>query len=176
MKVTVAIGLAGVVLLAPLVSASAGSRPSEPAPAMAAVAGGDIVTSIRQMGLNPIGEPVRRGPYYVLHAYDPRGIEMRVVADADFGDILSVVPARALNAVYAPQYERVPRIIHIPPRGETEHGAPPVERAVPQPGKRGDAAPGAPRRAVMSAPPPPAERSLAPPQSAPRADTPKTTP
>ena len=54
---------------------------------------------MRAHGLAPISEPVRRGPYYVLHANDPRGIEVRVVVDAQFGDILSVAPARPLATV-----------------------------------------------------------------------------
>ena len=121
---------AGAILAGMLVSAVAGSRavepaPAEPAPAVAMLAGADILASLRQMGLNPIGEPVLRGPYYVMHAYDPRGIEMRVVVDAQFGDVLSVSPARPLNTVYAPQYERAPRIIHVPPRDEHEGNAAP---------------------------------------------------
>jgi hypothetical protein len=60
---------------------------------------------------------VRRWPYYVLHAYDPRGIEVRVVVDAQFGDILSVAPARPFATAYAPRYERGARIIHVPQTG-----------------------------------------------------------
>ena len=70
-----------------------------------------ILTTLRSMGLNPIGEPVRRGPYFVMHAYDRRGVELRVVADAQFGDILSVAPV--LNSA-ARRYQRGPRIIHVP--------------------------------------------------------------
>ncbi|HVZ51071.1 MAG TPA: hypothetical protein VG986_03835 [Pseudolabrys sp.] len=119
---------AGALLAGMLAWAAAGSRtvepaPAAPAPAVAMLAGADILASLRQIGLNPIGEPVLRGPYYVMHAYDPRGIEMRVVVDAQFGDVLSVSPARPLNTVYAPQYERAPRIIHVPPRTGPDSGA-----------------------------------------------------
>jgi len=72
------------------------------------------------MGLDPISQPARRGTYYILHAYDPSGIEVRVVADAQFGDVLSVVPARTLNNFYAPHYQRGPRIIHVPQAGAND--------------------------------------------------------
>ena len=78
----------------------------------------EVVTTVRSMGLNPISEPVRRGPYYVLQAYDARGREVRVVADARFGDILSIAPFRAPNAAYAQNYERGAKIIHVPQPGE----------------------------------------------------------
>jgi len=87
----------------------------------------DIVTSVRAMGLNPTSKPRRRGQYYVLHAYDPDGNEMRVVADAQFGDILSIVPANAIADVHAPRYENGPRIIHVPQDGEPRAGVRPGE-------------------------------------------------
>jgi hypothetical protein len=74
----------------------------------------EIVTTVRSMGLRPEDEPVRRGSYYVLHATDQRGTALRVVADAKFGDILSVAPAQSTAT---PQYQRGPRIIHVPQAG-----------------------------------------------------------
>lgn len=74
----------------------------------------DIITTVRGLGMNPTSKPERRGPYYVLHAYDPSGNEMRVVADARFGDVLSIVPVNALADIYAPRYDNGPRIIHVP--------------------------------------------------------------
>ena len=143
----------------------------------------EIITTVRAHGLAPIGELALRWPYYVLHAYDPRGIEVRVVIDAQFGDILSVAPARPLATAYTPRYERGARIIHVPQAGErdepaatnddaAEEVAPPAppapRRVTPQPKPRSDAAPVSkrrsealpppgPRRNVLSAPPPPAE-------------------
>ena len=184
------IGWAGAALAATLLFAGAGSHAVEPTPIAVVLPSGDILANLRQMGLNPIGEPVLRGPYYVMHAYDPRGIEMRVVADAQFGDILSVLPARPLNAVFAPQYERGPRIIHVPPRGEhgddatsdapappaatDDHGqfAPEQPKAKPKPRKRAEAPPPASHRTVLSAPPPPADMSLTPIRPTPRFRTP----
>ena len=101
-------------MAATLTFVTAGSFKHEQATAADALPAYEIVTTVRAMGLNPISDPVRRGPYYVLHAYDPSGIEVRVVADAQFGDILYIAPARALNTAYAPRYQRGPRIIHIP--------------------------------------------------------------
>lgn len=177
MRIALTIVAAGMLFAATLAFADAAPgaaepAPAEPAPVARALSGSDILANLRQIGLNPIGEPVLRGPYYVMHAFDPRGIEMRVVVDARFGDILSVLPARPLNAVYAPQYERAPRIIHVPPRGE--HGGDAVQDeplppasvdddenpAVPQrpeqkemPKSRKGAQAPVPRRAVLGAPP-----------------------
>jgi hypothetical protein len=108
------IGVVGAALAATLTLVTAGSFKREQVTAANVLPAYEIVTAVRAMGLNPISDAVRRGPYYVLHAYDPRGVEVRVVADAQFGDILSIAPARALNTAYAPRYERGPRIIHVP--------------------------------------------------------------
>lgn len=120
MKKALTIGLAGVALVVTLSLVAADSFKREQTIATDVLPANEILTTVRSMGLDPIGEPLRRGPYYVLHAYDPRGVEVRVVADAQLGDILSVTPARALNDAYAPSYERGPRIIHIPQRGERD--------------------------------------------------------
>jgi hypothetical protein len=80
----------------------------------------EIATTVRSMGLRPDDEPVRRGPYYVLHATDQRGTALRVVADAKFGDILSVMPAQ--NGA-TPQYQRGPHIIHVPQSGARDERA-----------------------------------------------------
>ena len=72
----------------------------------------DILTSVRLLGLVPTTRAIRHGPYYVLHAVDPRGTELRVVADAALGDIVSVTP------IFAPRFDAGPRIIHVPQPGE----------------------------------------------------------
>ncbi len=189
MKKALTIILAWGSLIFMLSFVAAGSWKREPVTEADALPAYEILTTVRQMGLNPIHEPVRRGPYYVLHAYDPRGIEVRVVADAQFGDILSVLPAQAVNSAYAPAYQRGPRIIQVPqPRDdrasvndrdqpaassdddEEPVAAPPLRRSAPLPQRRSAAPeprrnkkisdaplPSEPRRAVLSAPPPPAE-------------------
>ncbi|HLA21659.1 MAG TPA: hypothetical protein VJZ74_09380 [Pseudolabrys sp.] len=177
MKMALTIAVAGAALAATLSLVLAGTSEREPATEAAALPAHDIVATVRAMRLVPLGEPARRGPYYILHAYDPRGLEVRVVADAQLGSILSVAPTRTLNAVYTPRYERGPRIIHVP-QGETDADrtgvnerdepaaanddaakavAPPVQRrATPRPRPRGDAARVPQRRSV--APPPPGPR------------------
>jgi len=69
----------------------------------------EINTIVRSMGLDPLTHPQRRGPYYVLDAVDPRGFEVRVVADARIGAVISVTPAAPAR------YNANPRIIHVPP-------------------------------------------------------------
>jgi hypothetical protein len=81
----------------------------------------DILSIVRYMGYQPTTQVVRRGPYYVVHAYDPGGVEMRVIADAQFGDILSVEPALVLDQIYPPHYNRGPLIIHIPQDTHHQH-------------------------------------------------------
>ena len=73
----------------------------------------DILMSVLAVGLAPNSEPVLRGPYYVLHAINPWGAEVRVVADAQFGDILSVLPAYSWRTDDA-RFGGVARIIHVP--------------------------------------------------------------
>lgn len=178
MKKALTIALAGVALAATLTFVAARSRQPEPVAAADALPAYEILTRVREMGLDPIGQPVRRGPYYVLHAYDPRGVELRVVADAQLGDVLSAAPARSVNAAYAPQYDRGPRIIKVPQPGdrhdqasvpdsymdddEDDDGAavapPPRQRSKPRPQKRSDAPAAEPRRKPYNAAPPPVER------------------
>ena len=83
----------------------------------------EIVTTVRGMGLNPLTQPERRGSYYVLHAADAYGVEMRVVADAKLGDIVSIAPAQALANAYAMSYGAGPRIIHVPQNYESRVSA-----------------------------------------------------
>jgi hypothetical protein len=73
----------------------------------------EILNRVREAGLGPTMQPIRRGPYYVLHALDPSGIETRVVGDAQLGDILSVKPVRPWIDFYVHDYVRVPHIIYV---------------------------------------------------------------
>lgn len=160
MKKAPTIGMAAAALTAALslVTAASAQQPDTIA-AADAYPPYEIVTAVRAMGLDPIRQPVRRGPYYVLHAYDPRGVEMRIVADAQFGDIVSVEPTRALETSYTPSYTRGPRIIQVPQPGDRasidRRGEPDVDHDDDE-----DAAPQPPRRIV----PKPKQRSDAPPE------------
>jgi hypothetical protein len=128
LKKLLTIGLAGVAVVATLTIAAAHDilPPDE------------ILATLRSMGLGPTGVLRRRGPYYVLHAYDARGLEVRVVADAQFGDILSVTPAREFVDFYVPTYIRGPRIIHVPLRDATDDDE---DTTQPRPKHRSDATP-----------------------------------
>ena len=142
----------------------------------------EILNSVRALGFKPTTQALRRGPYYVMHAIDPRGIEVRLVADAQLGDIVSVAP------VLAPRFNGGPRIIHVPQRGErsdansTYEGdensatdgndddadvAPPPRRpAVRRPSQRMEAPPA--RASTDPAPPPrakPEPKPLGPPRN-----------
>jgi hypothetical protein len=165
-KKALTVSLAGVALAATMSLVGADSFKRGQPNATDALPANDILTTVRSMGLDPTTEPLRRGPYYVLHAYDPRGIEVRIVANAQLGDILSVTPAHVLNNAYAPSYERGPRIIHVPQRGERDERASindrdepvtpfPRHRTTPRWPLRGDAPspPPGPRRNVQSAAP-----------------------
>jgi hypothetical protein len=85
----------------------------------------EILNAVRSLGYRPTTQALRRGPYYVLHAIDPRGIEMRVVADAQLGDIVAITPR------VAPRYDGGPRIIHVPqPDDRSDRGTPYDDEAV----------------------------------------------
>lgn len=146
---------------ASLVTAGPNRRGTEALPASV------ILTNVRLMGLYPTSSPRRRGPYYVMHAVDPRGTALRVVADAELGDIVSLTP------VFAPRFDAGPRIIHVPQPGERtgvgdrdeaalpdeaieQYAPPPRRRAISRPVHRSEprpAPPPRPRRNVLSLPP-----------------------
>jgi len=101
-------GLALVVLGAAAGSALAGSH------GPAVLSPYDVLDRVREAGLGPTTlQPIRRGPYYVLHAIDPSGTEMRVVADAQLGDILSVRPARPWVDYYVKRTVRGAHVIQV---------------------------------------------------------------
>lgn len=160
---------------APITLYAAGSHYFEPTTEADAMPAYEILTRVRALALDPIGQPLRRGPYYILHAYDRRGVEMRVVADAHFGDVISVTPA-SLVTPQGPGTVGGARIIHVPGPDEEKASLEPsddpdAEEAVPdeptpparpalRPRAHKKPAPRreqAVRRPFTSAPPPPAE-------------------
>ena len=72
-----------------------------------------IAAGVRAAGLDPAGAPRLRGRYYVLKAIDRRGVDMRVLADAQDGSILSILPARQSRGGRL-AYNGIARIIHVP--------------------------------------------------------------
>jgi hypothetical protein len=87
----------------------------------------EILGIVRDGGFDPLGQPLRRGPNYVLHAVDEDDHEVRMVINARTGQILSVTPSatamRLPPAGSIGPYERMaPR--YVPPGAY--RGAPPV--------------------------------------------------
>ncbi len=77
----------------------------------------EIMSIVRSTGLAPLTRPMRRGPYYVLVAVDRVGRQMRVVVDAQLGDIVNMRPAMAA-ASYGPEVGRpngLPGAATVPP-------------------------------------------------------------
>ncbi len=87
----------------------------------------EILTMVRSTGFDPIGQPVRRGPNYVLRAVDDTDREVNLVINARTGDILSVTPiqtaSRMLPGVSMGPYERMPPG-YVPPGGRGGHSLP----------------------------------------------------
>ena len=110
MKKSLTIGLAAMMLAATVSYAAAGTYQHEPGSSARLLPAYEILTTVRALGFNPTTPALRRGPYYVLHAYDQYGIKMRVVADAQLGDIVAIRP------VFVTRYDAGPRIIHVPQR------------------------------------------------------------
>jgi len=164
---TIVLAWASLVLMLSFVAA--GSFKSEPVTEADALPAYEIVTTVRSMGLRPSDEPVRRGPYYVLHATDARGTTLRVVADAQFGDILSVAPTQ--NAA-TPSYQRGPHIIHVPQAGtrdeRTNTQASVSDRDVPDATENDDEEEAAPPPRRRVAPVPQRQDNSAPHPRAPR--------
>lgn len=154
MKRALTIGLAGAGLAATLTLVGAASTKRAPAVAAEPAPARQVINATRAIGLSPLGEPVRRGTFYVLHAMDARGAEQRVVVDAEFGDILAITPLRGITAAaYAPPAVQRggPRIIQVSPPAETIAFEPRSRAAVADIEEEIDEA--QPRRAVPRFPP-----------------------
>jgi hypothetical protein len=87
----------------------------------------EIMSIVRSTGLAPLTRPMRRGPYYVLVAVDRVGRQMRVVVDAQLGDIVNLRPALAADS-YGPEMGRpggLPAVAAAPPDTATAYGSHP---------------------------------------------------
>jgi hypothetical protein len=92
----------------------------------------EILTILRSSGLDPLGQPMRRGPNYMLRAIDDRDREVSVVVSARSGEVLSVTPVQTASRMPPPRggytfgpYERMPPG-YMPPGGY-RGGAPTVD-------------------------------------------------
>ncbi len=131
----------------------------EPVAAAELLPPAEIVTSLRELGLAPTMQPIRRGAYYVLHAISADGIELRVVADAQLGDILSIEVARPLIA-YTPYYVRAPHVIHV-----NEDGTEEIDSRTGDDAPKGREQDVQPQKLIVPAPPavaPPRDAKLSP--------------
>jgi hypothetical protein len=161
MRTALTIGLGAGLLAATLSLVAARSQPPQPVAPADLRPLDEILVTASQMGLVPAGKPLRRGLYYVFHAYDGRGAEVRVVVDAQLGDVLSVVPAGPI-ALVSPK-DRPPRIIHVPQPGESNASVP--DRDEPEADSDADEVDAAPPRRVL-----PKARSYQETPAAPRRD------
>ncbi len=82
----------------------------------------EILTLVHLAKLEPIGQPVRSGPNYVVRATDRSDREVRVVITAESGDIVSVTPAATAS--------RTPPASAPPASGRA---SPPISAAQPNP-------------------------------------------
>jgi hypothetical protein len=106
----------------------------------------DVFDIIEAMGLDPMGQPMRSGPFYVQRATDDFGRVLRVTVDARRSQVVAIEPAGA------PGY-RAPYAAHGRPYGR---GPYPMYGALPDDDEM------APTGSIM-APPGQAPRAVAPP-------------
>jgi hypothetical protein len=111
----------------------------------------EIITIIQSTGFDPIGQPIRRGPNYVLRAIDEYDREVNLVVSARSGEVLSVKPIATASRMPPPRDGAT-----IGPYGQTPPGY------IPPPGSRG----------VYSAGPPIIDEDDEPPVYAPRPPAP----
>lgn len=87
------------------------------------LAGHEILSRVRSDGFDPVGQPVRRGPRYEVAAVDPYELDVRLVVDAQTGQILAVrhdpelaEPPLAGPAYAQWQFRRARESRPVPPR------------------------------------------------------------
>src|SRR5438094_1087133 len=64
-----------------------------------------VFQMVRQMGLEPVGPPVRNGSVYVQRAADYYGRPLRVVVDATRAQVVSVEAIGGRPALHSDPYE-----------------------------------------------------------------------
>jgi hypothetical protein len=158
-----------------------------------------VFQMVRQMGLEPVGRPVRNGPVYVQRAADYYGRPLRIMVDASRGQVVSVeaiggrpaIQGGAYASTGAPYWRRPYGPYGMVPYDDDDYGPPGSVMAPygqpPQPGLP----PAKPKSAAVTPAHPPAPRkrpSTAPqhavgsvepiqtPQAAPATSTPPAAP
>jgi hypothetical protein len=133
----------------------------------------EILTIVRSTGFDPIGQPMRRGPNYVLRAIDDNDREVNLLISARSGAVLSATPIQTASRMPPSvppggsmgEWQRMPPG-YIPPTGYRA-GAPIIvdevdEDAAPPPRVYGGRPPAAP----LVAPPSPRASNPPPPRAA----------
>lgn len=90
----------------------------------------EVFAIVRSAGLDPVGQPVRRGPIYVLRAIDDDDREVRVVVDARYGEIVSITPTMTASRE-EPAREMPPRRYRNPYERTPDDYGPPRYRSGP---------------------------------------------
>jgi hypothetical protein len=122
-----AIAAGGLIVLALAAGAQAQPAYVGPRAYQPAVPPYEVDAIVRSAGLVPLAPPARRGSAYVLAATDRYGRHVRVVVDAEVGEIISVRPMLAA-APYGAPVHGAPSVVYVP-RGDPPPPVPP--RSVP---------------------------------------------
>lgn len=118
----------------------------------------DILSLVGEMGLQPDSHVRQDGVHYIVQAVDRRGRQVRVIAEAGSGSILSVAPVQEAEARPLSYYPAIPRIIQVPPvHDAVEQRRVPARQKVDRPRVNRDE-PAAPPPRMTGAPPPPPVR------------------
>jgi hypothetical protein len=122
------VGLAVASLLLGVAPASAQYIPRPLAP-IGPLPAQDVTEIVQAMGLDPVGPPLPRGPFYLQRATDDFGRLLRVTVDARRSQVIAVEPAGALRPPYG-RYAGYGGPYGVP-AGHGPHGRPYPAYAVP---------------------------------------------
>jgi hypothetical protein len=64
----------------------------------------DVFEIVREMGLDPVGPPMRNGPMWIQRAADYYGKPLRVVVDARRAEVVAVEPVGGMPGIYGGPY------------------------------------------------------------------------
>jgi hypothetical protein len=100
----VAFAIAGLVMLGAGPAMAQYGYPPRPAMSVGGMPPEGVFQMVRQMGLEPVGPPVRNGPVYFQRAADYYGKPLRVVIDANRAQVVSVEAIGGPPAMYRGPY------------------------------------------------------------------------
>lgn len=82
--------LASALLISAPIAGAEERLPIAPDALPRSLAAHEILSRIRSGGFDPVGQPIRRGPRYEVAAVDPYDLDVRLIVDAQTGQILAV--------------------------------------------------------------------------------------